>query len=213
MTDITNKTLALFLLTATIVSLGGFIVSFNRLTDAGLTGRATTNMSTTGQSNFSINGSLAIAFLINSADFGVGQVNMTGAHNCTLNTSLAMSLGTDCSGFYTNVPPLVIQNQGTQNVSLNLSFNASATQFISATNAYFGVKFSANDTTPCNSTNFNSGAWISVPLNTNLSICNNTGFNWVGGGRTINIDLGLRIPQEAIAGSRVVGITAWGTSP
>ena len=166
-----------------------------------------------GKSNFTVNGSLSIAFLISSVDFGVGQVNMSGAHNCTLNTSLNMNLGTDCSGFYNNLPPLVIQNQGTQNVSLNMSFNQSATQFISATNAYFGVRFSANDTTPCNATNFNNVTWISVPLNTNVSVCNATGFNWVVGSRTIEIDIGMRIPQEALPGARIVGITAWGTSP
>jgi hypothetical protein len=137
-------------------------------------------------------------------------VNGSGAHNCTLNTSTAPNAA-DCIGFNSNVPPLRIQNQGSQNVSLNISFNSTPQTFVGGTNPGLSFLVSINETGACNATYLNSA--MTAITNTTYSICNSTGFNWITGNRTLNIDLGVRIPQDAPTGSRGLLITATATNP
>jgi hypothetical protein len=205
-----NKTLAVLLVVATSVSLFGTIATIGRLEGHSpfATGRASTD---TGLANFSINSTISIVFTVNVVDFGSGNVNGSGAHNCTLNTSTALNAA-DCIGFNSNVPPLRIQNQGNGNVSLNISFNQSAAQFIGGTNPGLTFVASVNETGACGSAYLNT-AMTAVNTSINHSICNSTGFNWITGNRTLNIDLGLRIPQDAPTGVRWLGITAYASSP
>jgi hypothetical protein len=221
MADISNKSLAIFLLIATVVSLGGFMLSFSRLDNLGITGRASTD---TGNSNFSINSSISVAFTNKAVDFGAGLVNGSGAHNCTLNTTGPGMLngaanpvnGLDCLGFIDYVQPLRIQNQGTQNVTLNITFNATAAEFIGGTTPEFGYSATQNETGAC--PGFNAAYQSIAQSSKNYTLCpqisaGNPGFNWVSGKRTMNLDLGMRIPQDAPAGSRVVLVTAYASSP
>jgi len=221
MADISNKALAIFVLTAMSVSVLGFLATFQSLD--GVTGRATTD---TGNANFTINSSISVVFTTNSVEFGIGTVNASGFHNCTLNTSGVGMLaggsnsitGPDCLGFNATVPPLLVQNQGNQNVTLNMSFNATATEFVGGTLPYFSFRAVLNETGACGNTTsqslFLNQVQSSVSAaNTNFSICNSTMFNWVSGNRTISLDLGLRIPQDAPSGIRRVTITAFASSP
>jgi hypothetical protein len=219
MADISNKTLAGFLFIATIVSLGGFILTFNTLD--GLSGRATTD---TGTSNFSINSTLSVAFTTNSVEFGAGVVNATGSHNCTLNTSGPGMLdgaanpvgGPDCVGFNATIDPLRIQNQGTQNVTLNISFNATGAAFITGTTPSLSFRATPNETGACGNASslMLNGAMTPVTVaNTNYSICNSTGFGWQSSNRTLNIDLGIKIPQDANPGAKRITITAYASNP
>jgi hypothetical protein len=219
MTDISNKTLAVFLFLATIASLGGFMLTFRTLDD--LSGHATFD---TGNSNFSINSTISVSFTTNAVEFGAGLVNGTGSHNCTLNTSGPGMLngaanpvgGPDCIGFNATLAPLRIQNQGTQNVTLNLSFNATQSAFVTGTTPEFGFKTTPNETGSCgNATSLflNTVYQQAAAANTNYSVCNSTAFGWTFGNRTLNIDLGLRIPQDATAGAKRITITAYASNP
>jgi hypothetical protein len=219
MADITNKTLAAFLLIATIVSMGGFLLTFETLD--GLSGRATFD---TGNSNFSINSTISVSFTTNAVEFGIGVVNESGAHNCTLNTSgpgmrngAANPVGgPDCIGFNATLAPLRIQNQGTQNVTLNISFNATGTTFVTGTTPELGFKATTNETGSCGnatSLTFNTAYQAVTLANTNYSICNSTTFGWVPNNRTLNLDLGIRIPQDATPGVKRVTITAFASNP
>jgi hypothetical protein len=218
--DISNRTLAAFVIIATVVSVGGFFVSIGKLSDMGLTGMATTD---TGVSNFSINSTISVVFTTNSVDFGQGVINTSGSHNCTLNTTGPGMLngGTnglpsvDCAGFYNTVQPLRIQNQGTQNVTLNLSFNATPAQWIGGTTPGYTFRPTVNESGACGTGGqfLNNVSVIPVTVaNTNYSICNSTGFNWITGSRTLNIDLGMRIPSDAPSGERRVTITAYAST-
>jgi hypothetical protein len=219
MADITNKTLAVFLFVATVVSLGGFLMTFNTLD--GISGRATTD---TGTSNFSINSTISVAFTTNAVEFGVGVVNASGAHNCTLNTTgpgmhngaANPTGGPDCIGFNATVEPLRIQNQGTQNVTLNISFNATSSSFVSGTTPDLTFRASFNETGSCGnatSATLNTAMTSVTVANTNYSICNSTTFGWVTNNRTLNIDLGIKIPQDATPGAKRVTITAFASNP
>jgi hypothetical protein len=164
---------------------------------------------------------LSVLFTTNSVEFGSGVVNSSGAHNCTLNTTGPGMLngasnptgGPDCIGFNATIEPLRIQNQGTQNVTLNMSFNATSSSFVSGTTPDFSFRASINETNACGAGNLN-GVMTSVSAaNTNYSICNSTAFNWVSGNRTLNIDLGIKIPQDATPGVKRVTITAYASNP
>jgi hypothetical protein len=219
MADISNKTLGVFLLAAMIVSLGGFITAFNHLDT--LTGRAATD---TGTTNFTINSTLSVAFTNANVDFGSGIVNATGDHNCTLNTTgpgmLAGGVnptgGPDCIGFNASLQPLRIQNQGTINVTLNLTFSQVASTFIGGTGPSFSYRSSWNETTSsCGGNGLNGNGSVNevAVAGANVSICNATRFNWVSGARTLNLDLGIKIPQDAAPGTRLVTITAFASTP
>jgi hypothetical protein len=225
--DVSNKTLALILVIATSISLLGTLITLDTLGSGGgsLTGRATDDTATT---NFSINSTVAVAFTVTNVEFGAGIVNATGDHNCTLNTTGAGMLaggvnptgGPDCIGFNATIPPLRIQNQGTQNVTLNLSFNATAAIFIGGTSPSFTFRALNNDTGACGnvssgsgSINLNNAQTQISAANTNFSICNSTALDWRPTNRTLSIDLGIKIPQDVQPGARRVTITAYASNP
>jgi hypothetical protein len=218
MADITNKTLALFLLGAMVVSLGSFIVSFGAFDT--LTGRITGT--DTAVSNFTINSSLSVVFTVDTVEFGIGSVNATATLNCTLNTSGPGMLngasnpvsGPACLGFNASITPLRIQNQGNLNVSLNLSFNASADSFVGGTAAAnsFSFRPTLNQTGACANAYLANYTVFEISANTNYSICNLTGFNTLSVNRTLNVDLGITIPWDAVPGDRRVSIVAWANS-
>ena len=219
MADISNKTLAVFLLAAIAVSLGGFIISFSRLDS--LTGRAAQD---TGNANFSINSTISVAFITSAIDFGTGIVNNSGSHNCTLNSSgpgmlngLANPIGgPDCIGFNATLAPLRVQNQGTLNVTLNITFNATPAQYIGGTSPELSYRASFNETGACGnatSATLNTTFVKVLAANTNYSICNQTAFFWYANNRTLNIDIGLRIPQDADPGGKKLTITAYASNP
>jgi len=203
------------------VSLGGFILSFNKLDDTGLTGRAVSS----GTTNFTINSSVSVVFLISNANFGTGIVNATGNHNCTLYTTGQGMLnggsnsinGPDCIGFVAQVLPLRLQNQGTLAVTLNVTFSNNKTTFVGGTNPEFGFDFSANESNPCGGTSTFYGSYRALnnvsQSTVNITICNATQFSFSGGNRTLDLDIGMRIPQNAFAGARTTTITAYATNP
>jgi hypothetical protein len=209
MADISNKALAVFLLVAMIISLSGFLAVFSNLGERGLTGRAASD---TGQSNFSINATISVVFTTNLVNFGAGNVNASGPHNCTLNTSTQQNT-TDCIGFLANQTPLIIQNQGTQNVTLNVSFNSTPAQFIGGTSPAYTFNASNDDVGSCGATLLNTVVTSVASAATNYSVCNSTGFNWITNNRTLAFGLGLRIPQDAPSGQRFLLITAYAASP
>lgn len=114
--DISNKALAMFLLAAIVVSLGGTIVSLNKLDTVSTTGYATSDQ---GIAQLNVSESLSIILDYDSIDFGactLGEgvpINITSED--TLNTSAF------CSSFDAN--PFAIRNNG--NVAANVTVNVS----------------------------------------------------------------------------------------
>jgi len=210
MADISNRTLATLLLVAIVASITCFILMIDEMAQRSITGHATLDTSST---NFSISSTVSVAFVINNVNFGVGLVNESGSHNCTLNTSNAFIV-TDCSGFNQNLAPLVIQNQGTINITLNVTFSNNASVFVNGTSPSFTYKMSNNESNPCGS-NLQAQTWTEVvtqPYN-NISICPFYNLNWVVGNRTLNMDIGVKIPQNAPTGLRATTITAYACNP
>ena len=211
--DISHRALAIWIVSSMVVTLAGFLYFFGGMVPLGITGLATGNDTEIGSANFSINRSIAIYFTTANIDFGSGRVNNSlGNVNCTLNTSVAGPWGVNCIGFNApTISALRLQNQGTVNVSVTLNFTKAASGpdgFINGTGPYFGWRVSNNDTGSCSSLKINT-AENSVVQNSNVSICNLTGFDYNIGRRTMNVDIGIKIPADAPTGARIVSIVAF----
>jgi len=138
MADFSNKTLAFVLVAALTVSLIGTLLSLNKLNQitGGVTG--------TGNASLYLNSTASIRFAVATVDWGTGSVNSSGS-TCLLDTA---GTTTGCTGFSAVSQPLVIENNGDTNLSVQLTSNASGTQFIGS-GATFQWKVTNNETSSC----------------------------------------------------------------
>ena len=123
MADISNRTLALLLVTAIVVSVGFTLFTLNGL-ERSTTGRATLQP---GNVSLTIQDATSIYLYKSIVDFGSGYVNTTKticATNATLNASYGYidSAGNDCWVGSGSTPPsptsLAVENDGNRNISL-----------------------------------------------------------------------------------------------
>ncbi|MFH1915847.1 MAG: hypothetical protein ABIJ21_01150 [Nanoarchaeota archaeon] len=138
--DISNKTLALFLVAAIVLSLGGTLISLNRINEitTGPTGYATTG---TGMVNLSIVTNTDISIINATVDFGAGVVNVSNGCNYA-NLSNNFTTGWNAAGCWVNqsfngaavrneTSKFVVQNDGNVNVSVTMqSVQKNASNFI-----------------------------------------------------------------------------------
>ena len=221
--ELTNKALALILVVATAVSLVGTILTINSLSDVQpdrvIIGRALTD---TGVTNFTINSSLSVVFTIDAVEFGTGQVNQSGSHTCSLNTTGNNGIpNIHCTGFNNTVPSLLIQNQGTVNVTLNISVNADNSTFVqgdSPSPPLFWFRLTNEEANSCFGSDLNQTYQFVAPSGGNLTaseqqvVCENSAFDWNVGQRTLNLTVGIRIPQNSPPGTRTATFTATASS-
>jgi hypothetical protein len=185
-----NNTETLTYISIAVIAISLFFIGTN------LTGFAVTD-NETGLVNVTIVTSAALNFSTALFDFGSGTVNDAGAR--------LWSNGTNISGTW-NITPgnLVLENVGNTDVSLNLSANKSAQQFIGA-GAEFRALVTENETGSCGSPgSFNTYEEITT---TPVVACGN--FPSGGAMDSINISFELYIPSDAF-GAKTVEIIAIG---
>ena len=154
--------------------------------------------------NVTVTTSAAINFTTDFINFGTGTVNATKV-GATVNTEGSVLNGT---GFTVVSAPLVLQNIGNVNVSLNLSSSKSAATFIGGTNPSFKVKVTdkSGETGAC----ITNGAVAYTELSTtNISACGV--FEFIDSRDEIDVDVQLFIPYNT-EGAMTTIITATGTS-
>jgi hypothetical protein len=155
MADISNRTLALLLISAIVVSLGITIYSLNMLTTGKITGRATTQP---GNVTVTIQDATSIWLYKSIVDFGVGYVNTSKAAcatNATLNASYQYrdSEGSDCWTDNTKSPTgMAVENDGNRNVTLQIEGPPPATFFQGAGAPVANISWKArnNESNSCN---------------------------------------------------------------
>ena len=126
--DVSNKTLAVLLIAAIVVSLGGTLLS---------SGGQKTGYATTGTINYSVDDNFAVDFTTTNIDFGTGSVDI-GNGPCVLESSTAPNGG--CVGFETSPGTLTFDNIGNTACSVTLDGDETETVFIgSASDAEFIV--------------------------------------------------------------------------
>jgi hypothetical protein len=208
--EITNKTLAMFLVAAIVVSLAGTIISLNKLGSISTTGYAS-NVNATARVN--VNAVSSVVFRISSMDWGTGSVTANASatqFNCTLISNATNSV--DCFGFNVVTNPFVLENDGNTNVSVTLKSNATATQFIGGTAVYGGPVFqynvSNNETSSC-VTPAPAGFTDVNVTGAGTQICDV--LDSTDTKDTIKIHIKINIPYTATTGDRTANLMATAT--
>lgn len=114
--DISNKTLALFLLGAIVVSLGGTILSLNKLGEVSTTGLVTQG----GEVNLTIADSLSITTADNSViDFGT--CTPAGGSTVTINSEGGVNTTSTCGAYAGD--GIFVRNNGNVNANVTIQSN------------------------------------------------------------------------------------------
>ncbi len=215
--DLSNKALAVLLLIAITVSIGGTMMSISRLesTAPAVTGHAADNA--TGQVNFTIQNSFSIRFVNSVVPFGTGYVNSSSG--CQMGTHVGPSADPDgCAGFNNTVNSsnLTIENDGNIAANVSLNFTANATGFIGGTAPSFQYRVNQSAEPGSCATVMNGSSFQEVGTSTGTNettvkgakICNN--LNYQDSTDLIDVGFSLSIPQNAASGDHNVIITAIG---
>jgi len=207
--ELSNKSLAFLLVVAIVISVGGTMISLTRLNSLQYTGFTLSN-SPQGTANLTINSSLVLTFVVSNVDFGTGYTNDTGAgmEYCIIDTNGTNPSG-DCVGFNSNVGPFELQNDGNRNLTVTLSANKNASDFITGTSPVFQFFVENNATAPgCASPQPSS--WTNANTST-PTICPSKGFDYTDGSDVMDIHVKVSIPQDATPGSKTAIFTASGS--
>jgi hypothetical protein len=208
--DLSNKTLAMILVVTMVLSLGGTLISLNRIDSAGITGRAGSDV---GNVTLQVNNTASLRFTVASLDFGSGAVNASGGYyNCTL-SSMGVRTAYSCAGFTTVSQGLVIENDGNQNLSVQLNSSDTNLSFIGGTQgggSRFEWNVTENETQSCKSSMFSAnGTWVNVNASpAGTLICRDLQWNQ---NDTLLVHVYINIPANSNAGQRNATLTATGT--
>lgn len=191
-----NKILLFIVAIALIFTIGNLILNKNRIT-----GEATD----TGEANLTILSAASIEFTVNSIEWGAGAV-YENSTNATLNSE-----GVVMGGNWTAVSEaLKLQNNGNTDVSLTITTSNIASTFIGGSAAggpSYKLRVSNNETGSCglplNSTNL--GIYTEA-TGSAQSTCGN--FTFGNSNDLLDIDVEIRIPEDALPGTKSSVITA-----
>jgi hypothetical protein len=197
---------------AIVISLGGTLISLQRLHQLGFTGMTLYN--TTGTTNFSLQSSVSIIFRVSNVNFGTGYVNANGTGcGITTNATTGWNSTGNCLGGLTNASPFIIENNGNVNVNLSLNASANASVFIGGTvpAPVFQWAVSNNGT--------ENASCIGVLSDTTWTNVNTTGgpknvctnFGYVDSNDTIRLDIKVLIPEDASQTTHTATIMAQGS--
>jgi len=214
MADLSNKALALLLLVAIVVSIGGTMVSLNRLSALQAATGFVVQTSDTGNTNFTIGTQLSIRFLQSTTNFGTGYVNVTGGNSfCRISTIDAAVNNSGCAGNFQIGSNLTVENDGNQVVNVSLNFTKNATGFIGGTTytETFQYRVENTEANSCQSFRNASAAFTEVGSGNETYpygswVCQN--FDFDGASNLFNVGFRLEIPSDASTGNHNVTITA-----
>jgi hypothetical protein len=217
--EISNNRLAVILLIAVIISIGGTIVSLNKLNTLGkiktTTGLVTVN--STGTTLLNISSVTSIRFSINTVDFGAGAVNTTlGFNNCTLSINGSSTISkTGCAGFNDDNPSatdtFIIINDGNNFLNVTLNASANATDFIggNASVVAFQYALGENESGSCSGYSVSFPGWTDVST-ADPKICDNLSYQPTS--NSIRVGIRIVVPANAPQGPKTATFTATGTA-
>lgn len=149
MAEISNKTLALLLVVAIVISLAGTFVALNRLSQFHLP-RVTGLATSSGTLSIEVAESVSINFSSATMDFGAGAVD-SGKEGCLVQnnytngsalTITGDAIDNNCTAdpFTGNASNFVVENIGNRNVTLNITGKDARTLFgVSGGNYSFNI--------------------------------------------------------------------------
>lgn len=160
-------------------------------------------LSDTATINVTITDFTAINFTVDFINFGSGSVD-AGTSGATISTDADVVNGTGWS----RPAPLVLENIGNTNATINLSSSKTPANFIGGANPAFRIRVydRTGNTGACVSPNPSTFGNIGT---TNLTICNPLRFP--SDMDEVNISVQLFIPSDA-SGSKTTTLTAYATA-
>jgi len=218
--EVSNKTLALLLVGAIVVSLFGTFVSLNRLNRLSPGLGDVTGFATSGSGTVQLNVSGQASFRVYAAtvDFGEIQPNVSGFWIRTQSNNTwanGTGLANNCESATSLCAGIEIENDG--NELINISFNTSsdADSFIGGTSPSWSFKLlDGNRSGPGNMDGCDGSipfaTWTEVTAATDFRLCNSTsganGFNFTEGADRITLEFNLTIPNDPVVGQKVATI-------
>lgn len=213
MRELSNKTLALLLVFAIIFSLGGTLLTLNKIKKVGITGMVT-NV-TSGYVNASVESRVAANLTLKAVDFGIGYVTM-GCNNCTLDTQGGSTPGGCCSDFSTAQRGIVIENSGNQVLKIEVNFSLNASDFIGGDTSIneFKMLVVQNESKSCKTLGATwSSTYANVPIyntgETAGEVCDRLSPNLAND--SIRLHINITIPDDASAGEKNASVIITGT--
>jgi hypothetical protein len=212
--EITNKTLAILMIVAIALSIGGTFFSLNRL--AYLFQQPSPQAyvtNPTGQAKVNITGIASLRFAIATVDFGTGYVNTSeGNQYCSMasgNPTGAKDSVDRCVGFVQVNSSLQLENDGNNNLTLTIVSNKAAAAFIGGATPGFDYIIANNETSSCG--NPSPSSWTAVPT-LDTSACGSPGLGYLDNADSLDVHLNLTIPYNSNTGQQTATLTVTGTS-
>jgi hypothetical protein len=209
--DISNKSLATLLIVAIVVSIGGTWLVLNKAPGLlEITGLQSS--SDTGTAQLTIETVGAIRFAVDTVNWSTGRVNTTnGNDRCILDTE-GTNDGNRCINFTTVNAGFQLENDGSQNASIQLAFSNDADGFIggSAGVNEYRYKPVANETNSCGD-QLLAPIWYEVNTTTPGDVICGT-LDFQDGSDSIELDINITIPNDATAGTKSSTLTATATT-
>ena len=199
MDEISNKTLAILLIGAIVISLGGTLISLNRLARIKvplITGFFGAEEEAIVQ--LDITALVQVNFTTDTINWGSGYVNITNTF-CVLN-SYDATIGDNCTGFTPQTAGLILENIGNKNVTLNITMEKNGDTFIGGTNSLSECKWNVSEskTGSAPGLELTPGDWQDCST-TPVVVCNSTGNGFLCDNTkdTLKFDVLVQIPNDA----------------
>lgn len=196
MGDISNKTLAILVGVAIVISVIG-ILSVGKPSILYITGAGTTD-----SGNVSVNITEEISVQVEfNVNFGNGRV-LGDNTSATLESSGTSATG----GSWTWAAQYVrVENDGTVNETLNVSADTSATDWLGGTSPNLEIKGHVTEANACN-----NATWLAIyraiaTANADITLCPNLQFGT--GKDEVNTSVKLTVPSDAEVGQKDVVLT------
>jgi len=209
MEELTNRTLSILLVAAIVISLGGTLISLNRIYQiqyaGGISGRATD----TASMSLDLQALAEVNFTTDTINWGSGNV-VAGKSQCRLDSYSSSIDSVNCSGFTPQPNGLVLENIGNKNVSLNISFEKTAEDFIGISTAQLKWNVSDLESGSCGDWKVTQGNWINVSNTSDVEVCGatNGGFKANDDSDTLKLDVMVVIPSDTPPGAKSNTVTA-----
>ena len=208
MEDISNRTIAVLIVAAIVISIGGTIISLNKISGGliRITGKATTDTASVGLDLQSL---AEVNFTTDTISWGTGNV-VAGKSQCRLDSYSSSIDSVNCSGFTPQPNGLVLENIGNKNVSLNISFEKTAEDFIGISAAQLKWNVSDLESGSCGDWKVTQGNWINVSNTSDVEVCGatNGGFKANDDSDTLKLDVMVVIPSDTPPGAKSNTVTA-----
>lgn len=214
MPEISNKTLAVLLVLAIAISIGGAVLTITQVTNLvniipalqGITG-----LGTTGRVNVSVTALAQLDVAQPSVDFGVGYITV-GQTSTVLNSSAAKPSSWTESGTTWAAKDMQIANTGTVDINVSFTSGATGATMLAGTNPNFNYSAYNNITAGCKTTdgttaipslqqNSTQITSATVPYN----ICQN--LSYVSATNSVNVTITLKFEQDVQAGNKTALLT------